>query len=106
MDLSELSGQECDQVWFVRDYVQIWFSNLGLTCMAPPTIRIGDRTHRFPEPGSRDALCLSIGCRVDSATVDARDRVEVRFTNGALLTVERDPEHPDWEIWDLVKRSW
>jgi hypothetical protein len=44
---------------------------------------------RFPEPGSRDAICSLINSIAEAASVDENGDANIRFRNGARLIVER-----------------
>lgn len=88
--LTPLVGQECDQIHFFPDKVVIGFAqgDWWLSCTAPPTVHQAGAVVRFPEPGSRDAICSLIDKVAEAATVD-RGRADVRFSDGAQLTVDR-----------------
>jgi len=94
--LRRLVGGELDTVSFVRDYVEFRVDYNVLRALTPPQLRLPDgRSHRFPDAGSRDALCTLI----DSSVVDACERgsedaddlrIEVRTDAGHLLTIPLD----------------
>jgi hypothetical protein len=66
-----LVGGEFDAVSFVRDYVEFRVDYNVLRALAPPQIRLPDvHSHRFPDFGSRDALCTLIY----SPVVEASER--------------------------------
>ena len=62
-DLQFLLGEPLSAVSFVMDYVELHFNGSYLRCLVPPVVEQGGRVARFPEPGSRDALCALIGPR-------------------------------------------
>jgi hypothetical protein len=64
MGAEDLRGQELAGVAFVRDYVELWFDGPVLRCYATPEVLTERRAVRFPEAGSRDALCELIGAEV------------------------------------------
>lgn len=94
--LLSLVAGEIDTVSFVRDYVEFRVDYNVLRALSPPEIRLPDgQSYRFPEAGSRDALCGLI----DSSVVEAREsgsdsgddlRIEVRTDAGHLLTIPLD----------------
>jgi hypothetical protein len=47
---------------------------------------------RFPEPGSRDALCSLIGSEVAAVTVSDDDRIELELHGDRRLTIPLDQE--------------
>lgn len=76
-------------VAFVRDYVELLFDGPILRCYAAPKVLAEGQTLRFPEKGSRDALCSLIGAEVVavqageeslSIEVDGNRRVLIDFT--------------------------
>ncbi len=75
-----------ESVCFVMDYLQLRFAGALLTCLSAPVIVHGSCVARFPEAGSRDALCALIGRMVVSAEQHA-DRLTVGFEGAAELEV-------------------
>ena len=62
--LRRLVGGDLDTVSFVRDYVEFRVDYNVLRALTPPQIRLPDgQSHRFPDAGSRDALCALIDVR-------------------------------------------
>jgi len=55
--LAPLVEGDLDTVAFVRDYVEVRINYNVVRCMTGPIVRTPSREYRFPEPGSRDALC-------------------------------------------------
>jgi hypothetical protein len=99
--LSELVGATCNVVIFVLDYVQIGFAGLSaISFIGIISVSRDGIESTFPEPGSRDALCSLIGSTVESAEFWGEYWMQIRFTDGAIFTVDEDPRHPDWEAWD------
>jgi hypothetical protein len=89
-DPEDLQGLQLAGVAFVRDYVELLFDGPILRCYAPPEVVLGGRCVRFPEDGSRDALCELIGADVaavrlgeDSLSIElgGNRQVRVEFTS-------------------------
>jgi hypothetical protein len=75
-DLQFLLGEPLNAVSFVMDYVELHFNGSYLRCLVPPVVERGGGVARFPEPGSRDALCAQIGAEVRA--IRAADGGELR----------------------------
>ena len=71
---------------FVADYVELDFNGPVLRALAAPCMLRGGSQTRFPEPGSRDALCELIQRVVESAT-EERGELRVRFEGGLSFVV-------------------
>jgi hypothetical protein len=65
----DLRGLELAGVAFVRDYVELLFDGPIVRCYAPPEVVTDAQAVRFPEEGSRDALCNLIGAEVTAVDV-------------------------------------
>jgi hypothetical protein len=63
----DLVGCEVSGVSFLRDFVEVLFDGPVLRSLASPMVREDDRVARFPEAGSREALCRLIGRTVEQA---------------------------------------
>jgi hypothetical protein len=87
-----LVGEELDTVAFVMDYVEFKFNGPVLRALTNPTVQSGRLRLRFPEPGSRDALCSLIGTGVVAVTISENDRIEVAMNRGQTLTIPLDRE--------------
>jgi len=85
--LGELIGQPMSGVAFVHDYVEFHFDDRVLRALAFPTVALGKHSARFPDPGSRDALCAVIGRSVVNVEVRDHDSIELRFDGGAAIRV-------------------
>ncbi len=91
--LSILEGGHLDTVSFVMDYVEVRIGyNVLRSQASDPTVRLPDGSiYKFPQDGSRDALCSMIDANVIAASelgVDTDDwRIEVRTDKGHVLTI-------------------
>jgi len=89
----DLLGEEISAVCFVRDYVEFHFDGAILRSLSNPIILIQGVEHRFPEPGSRDALCKLIGSTVGDVTVEESQALKVTTTDGSKITIPLDNSH-------------
>jgi hypothetical protein len=90
--LEVLVGTSVGVVSFVMDYVQIHFNGPVLTCLTNPIVELQDERWRFPEPGSRDALCSLIEQVVVRAIVEEDVQIQIDFVSGHRLKVPLDYE--------------
>ncbi len=91
--LSDLRGEEISAVCFVRDYVEFHFDGPILRCLSNPTIVVQGVEYRFPEPGSRDALCQVIGLTVREMTMEECQALKMTTTGDCKITIPLDTEH-------------
>jgi hypothetical protein len=86
----ELEGKVLASVRFRPASVELDFSGARIEISGTATIVCAGQRLRFPEPGSRDALCSLIGDRVDALRVAASDRLEIHFISGCEVIVSRN----------------
>jgi len=84
--LAPLLRGDLDTVSFVRDYVELRIDYNLLRCMTRPIVRTGRGDIRFPEPGSRDALCALIDSAV-SQVAATDDAIELLMDSGDTLVL-------------------
>jgi hypothetical protein len=87
-----LVGGHLDTVSFVMDYVEFRVNYNILRCMTGPIVRLDSGEYRFPERGSRDALCELIDTVVTVAELHDADRIELRTSKGQTLLLPLDTE--------------
>jgi hypothetical protein len=87
--LAPLLSGDLDTVSFVRDYVEVRIDYNILRCMTGPIVRNASGDCRFPEPGSRDALCTLIDCVVTFVEV-SDDAIELQMESGDALVLPLD----------------
>lgn len=104
--LAGLIGDECDQVWFVRDYVMVILEHSTITCVTDPVIAVGGEQLRIPEPGSRDALCDLINTKVTGASQRSDGTVDIEFDGGQVLSVMPWDAFPEREYINIAVRTW
>ena len=85
-DLQFLVGEPLNAVSFVMDYVELHFNGSYLRCLTSPTIARGGKVVRFPEAGSRDALCALIGAEVRAINAAVGEELRVEFSDGTLVS--------------------
>jgi hypothetical protein len=91
-DPTGLVGEQLDTVAFVMDYVEFKFNGPVLRALTNPVVEGDGLRLRFPEPGSRDALCSLIGSEVAAVTVSDDDRIELELHGDRRLTIPLDQE--------------
>ena len=89
--LSSLIGEQLSAVIFVVDYLQFDFNGSRLTVFSRPVVEIRGHRERFPEHGSRDALCSLIQQEVTGASARDGDSIEIIFRSGAHLLISVKP---------------
>jgi hypothetical protein len=91
-DLSPLLRGDLDTVSIVRDYVEVRIPYNVLRCMTAPIVRTESGDCRFPEPGSRDALCSLIDSSVTRVQVKDGDAIELDMDSGETLVFPLDED--------------
>lgn len=87
--LEGLVGGHLDTVSFVMDYVEFRIDYSILRALTNPIVQLADgQVSRFPEPGSRDALCRL----VDSTVIAAAEKGE-RAADDLRIEIETDARH-------------
>jgi hypothetical protein len=76
--IENLVAEQLNAVSFVMDYVEFHFNGPVLRALSSPVLDYHGRRVRFPEPGSRDALCSLIGTEVAAVEVREHDRIALR----------------------------
>jgi hypothetical protein len=90
IQLQDLMGEPVSAVCFVQDYVELHFDGPILRCLIGPVLNSAEFNGKFPENGSRDALCSLIGQSVQTLSLDDYEKLEVVFASGATLVVPLD----------------
>lgn len=85
----ELTGRRLASVRFLTRTIEMEFGGIVVGIPGNPIVNAGARRYRYPEPGSRDALCGLIGARVERMKVTGGDRTELRFDTGWELMIPR-----------------
>ena len=85
-------------VAFVRDYVELLFDSPILRCYAAPEVMTAGQAVRFPEPGSRDALCALIGAEVTDVDL-GHHNLWIQLDGGRRLHIDFNLE------WDAGREA-
>jgi hypothetical protein len=85
----ELTGRRLASVRFLSRTIEMEFGGIVIGIPGNPIVNAGARRYRYPDPGSRDALCSLIGARVERMKASAGDRTELRFDTGWELIIPR-----------------
>lgn len=86
--LEDLAGEELGGVHFVRNYVEFYFDGPIVRSLSDPILYIDGRAQpRFPEPGSRDALCCLIGRELQSVRVNGEESISLCFSGDAKVII-------------------
>lgn len=82
----DLVGEELASVCFVRDYVELRFDGPIIRSFLGPIVELKDWQVRFPEKGSRDALCLLIGSEI-AEVLESLAELSLRLDGGQIIRV-------------------
>ncbi len=85
--LPELSGKQLSSVRFLSESVELNFSEAVVVTTDNPVVTNGLQRFRYPDAGSRDALCGLIGASVEAARTVPGERLELRFAHDRQLIV-------------------
>lgn len=87
--LPPIDGRPLSSVLFDLKSIKLDFAGVQIEVSGNPQLLCGGQRFRYPDSGSRDALCSLIGDRV-LAVRSAADRFEIRFISGADLMIQRN----------------
>lgn len=85
----DLTGRTLASVRFHIGGIQLDLSGMRLDVKRNPLIISGLQRIRYPEPGSRDALCSLIGDKIDAVRAPSSERIEIHFASGSELVIPR-----------------
>ena len=88
--IASLVGEELNAVSFVIDYVEFHFNGPVLRALVPPQLETASGLVRFPNPGSRDALCGLIGATVLGVAVNEDHHIQLTLSKGQRLVIPLD----------------
>ncbi len=89
-DLPEIDGKLLRSVRFYSRSIQLDLTGIRLELTGNPLIACGGARVRYPEPGSRDAICSLIGDRIQSVNTPSFERIEISFVSGCELVIARN----------------
>lgn len=84
----DISGRSLASLKFLPRATELDFNGVRVTVGGNPMIVSGAQCYRYPDPGSRDALCGLIGARVVRMR-SAGDGIELVFDSGWELVIPR-----------------
>jgi len=84
-----VTGRRLGAVAFDIASIELDFSGVRVRINGNPAVVCGMQRYRYPDPGSRDALCSLIGARVERVGMVTVDRVDVSFDSGCDLVIVR-----------------
>jgi len=87
--LPMIDGRVLRSVQFRSESVDLDFGGIRLAVRGNPVAVCAGQRSRFPDVGSRDALCSLIGDRVQGVRSASADRVEVVFVSGCEIVMQR-----------------
>jgi len=87
---TDLVGEFLSEVAFVQDYIQLSFGDAGLTFLSHPSIKTDSFSGKFPDAGSRDALCSLIGKEISSVQLDDEKELVLVFESKDTVTLLLD----------------
>ena len=89
--VQDLSGEYVSEVRFVMDYVQFGFGSSMLTVYSLIIISLQDVDYKFPDIGSRDAICYYIGKPIRGVELREREYLALFFTEGFIKILLNAP---------------
>jgi hypothetical protein len=84
-----VTGRRLGAVAFHMASIELDFSGVRVRINGNPAVVCGVQRYRYPDPGSRDALCSLIGARVERVGMVTPERIDVSFDSGCDLVVVR-----------------
>jgi hypothetical protein len=87
--LPPIDGRTLSSVLFDLKSIKLDFAGVRIEVSGNPQLLCGGQRFRYPDSGSRDALCSLIGDCVLAVRI-AADRFEIRFISGADLMIQRN----------------
>ncbi|HLE57452.1 MAG TPA: hypothetical protein VJB15_10235 [Rhodothermia bacterium] len=87
LSLPNLSGRKLSAIRFLSGRVELDFSGVIVLTTDSPVVVIGLQRLRYPDAGSRDALCSLIGAAVEAARAAPGERLELRMGQDRQLIV-------------------
>jgi hypothetical protein len=86
----DVVGHRLTSVRFRAQTVEFDFAGVVVESRGHPIALSGSQRFRYPEEGSRDALCRLIGATVDEMRVSESDDIELTLDDGAGLVLPRE----------------
>ena len=84
---SDLVGETLTTVAFTQDYIELNFDYTFLRFFTYPSIKTDSFDGKFPDAGSRDALCSLVGKELSSLQLDIGKELILVFESKDMLTL-------------------
>lgn len=98
--LFEVNNEQLSAVSFVHDYIELVFFEKIIRVFTAPFLKNKESEYKYPQAGSRDALCSLIGRTVVSINILGGETVELYFSGGEALAIPLSSE--DQEIIEAM----
>jgi hypothetical protein len=85
--VEDLVGEPVNAVCFVEDYMELHFNGPILRALVTAVLETPSSLWRFPDPGSREAMCALIGAMVMDIGVDDTRSIQLRLDKGRVFTI-------------------
>ena len=83
----DLVGESLSEVDFTQDYIELNFAYTFLRFFSNPSIQTDSFSGKFPDAGSRDALCSLIGKELTSLQLDDKKELVLVFESKDTVTL-------------------
>jgi len=93
IELPSLIGEEISAVSFVRNYVEFLFDGPILRSLSNPSVWSEGIEYKFPDAGSRDALCRLIGAKVVYVDLEEDHALNIVTSNDCRLLIPLAVDH-------------
>ena len=84
---SHVVGSRLAAVRFLAETIELDFSGVVIETEGQPIVSTGAQRYRYPEDGSRDALCRLIGTTVRRMRVAESNELQLTFDDGSELVL-------------------
>lgn len=85
--IPDLSGRKLMSIRFFSDRIELDFGGVTVQSTESPVIVSGLQRYRYPDSGSRDALCGLIGASVEATRAVSGEKIEIRFSADRQLII-------------------
>jgi hypothetical protein len=87
LSVPDLSGRKLSSIRFLSERIELDFSGVIIYTTDNSIVATGLQRFRYPDAGSRDALCGLIGASVEAARTAPGERLELSFGQDRQLIV-------------------
>jgi hypothetical protein len=89
-DLPSIDGRVLHSVQFHEGVIMLDIGGIRVRLSGNPVTVCRGQRFRFPEAGSRDAMCSLIGDRIHAVRAPTLERLELVFESGCELVIPRN----------------